>query len=227
MLHQQNFLIKQRVDVLAFVIFAFQLCAILIFSTHFLSIWIIVVGFSLMLSAFSRFAIYLREKKFEDNFCHFLDLVILEMRAGTSFRSALQRVNQSHDAFTQQKVAKILEILRFSKTPTDKTASPFLSDVIEEFVNIDQNSHNSLSRLNQLRGRLKTVSDFRRKSGQALAQIRAQGLVMLALYFATFAFLKVFVPEFEHGLELLLSVLLLLIGTSTLFLYGRRYKWKV
>src|SRR5690606_19255086 len=123
-------------------------------------------------------------------------------------------------------IVKVVEMIRFSM-PSRENKDPFISMIVEEFRKIDANSHNSLQRLLSFRHKLRTESDYRRRSGQVVLQIRVQAGILVALYFATAVFVFLQTPASNLGMEILLSFFLFFVGTAIVFLYGRSYKWKV
>lgn len=197
--------------------------------SYFLS-WSVSVMFAVLPRIWFYFFTRKREQEFKDNFCHYLDDIVVEMRTGHSFRQSLQRSHERWPAFVHHKFSKILDLLRFSTDSLIDSAlskDKFLKSIIEEFKTIDSHSHNSLARLISLRERLRTESDYRRRSGHVTLQIRTQALILTVLYIATFVFVMCTNNYKDIIKELLLSSLLFGMGLCVIFLYGRRYKWKV
>lgn len=169
--------------------------------------------------------IHFRESRFKDNFCHQLDLMMLEMRSGKSFRLSLQAVAQRQEMFIRHKLMTLHEGITFS--PTAEIKDKFLAEIFKEFAIIDKNPHNGLNRLQTLRYRFRIMSDYRRKSGQACIQARVQGFVLFGLYFATLIFMSKNFSIRQNKDLLALSLLLFTIGTIMILTIGGRFRWKI
>lgn len=168
-----------------------------------------------------------REKNFESEFLPILSSIILKMKAGTSFREALLATSDESDPFMRTKLQQIREAVVFSQQLTAKDSTPFLNLVINELDLVDKASHSAIQRLCNFRRKLDVESDFRRKSGQILLQLRMQSYILAGLYFA----LVIFVTtrfDFKSNFELMaLSFLLFVIGFVWVQRSGRKIRWKV
>jgi Flp pilus assembly protein TadB len=165
-----------------------------------------------------------REKKFVDNFCHFIDLVLLEMHVGRSFRSSLELIAHQQEAFIQQKILTLLEALDFSVKRALQDG--FLQLLLEEFRQIDRQPHNGIRRLQSLRHRFRLQSEFRRKSEQASLQARSQSLILAFLYIGSAIFMWRNYALAQHLTLLLLSATLFAGGTFWISFFSGRFKWK-
>lgn len=221
----QRFITKKLAIKLLFMIAIIQIFVIYIIPNSIFGILEAIFVPILIVRAHFWLLVRYRERKFVDNFCHLLDLIVLEMRSGQSFRVSLLNVGQRQEPFIQQKLLILGESLRFS-TKRD-LGSRFLNSIREEFLQIDANPHNSMGRLNTLRFKFRTLSDFRHKSGQAMQQSRAQAIVLIGLYFATLVFVWRNFRIWESPTLLLLSGILFLFGTAYMFFFVGRMKWKI
>jgi hypothetical protein len=104
---------------------------------------------------------------------------------------------------------------------------PFMRELIEEFRLIDQQPHASLRRLTVLREKIRVEDDFRRRSGQVLARLRAQSLVMCVLYACVFAFMCWHFGFRDNARALSFSAMFFLCGSAWMWAGGRRLTWKV
>ena len=127
-----------------------------------------------------------RSAQFKERFIETLTLIILKMKSGKAFQlSMIETVNES-DPRDRMKLGEIASVVAFSQQKVEVTSDPFIREVILELVKVDRTPHSAIQRLSVFRDRLDLESDFRHKSGQALAQVRAQSLVMSGLYIAVF-----------------------------------------
>ncbi len=223
---RERFLPRERQILIVFCISTVQFLISSHISNSYFGMWSLALFPILAAKITFTVLTFIREKRFKDTFSQFLDDIIIEMRAGQSFRSSLSKANEKTEPFVQQKIRKVIEMIRFS-IPINETQEPFIGSILEEFRRIDENSHNSLQRLLSFRHKLRVESDYRRRSGQAVLQIRAQAGVLIVLYFATALFVFTQLSIDKIGIEILLSFLLFFIGTAIVFMYGRGYKWKV
>jgi Flp pilus assembly protein TadB len=172
-----------------------------------------------------RAQIFLREKRFKDDFCHFLDQILLEMHIGKSFRASIEAVALQQDAFLRQKILTLLEALNFSVKRS--LHDSFFQPILEEFKQIDSKPHNNIKRLQALRYRFRLQADFRRKSNQASLQAKAQSLVLIFLYIGTSIFVWRNFSLSQNLALFLSSTVLFLLGTIWIFLFSGRFRWKI
>lgn len=171
---------------------------------------------------------YQRERRFQSGFERFVDESILLMNSGQPFRFAwLKAMRRQSDDFVRDKLEQIYRIVVFSQHSEGSFGSTFGDFVVEYLKRVDKESHLAVERLKALRYRLKIESEFRRKSGQVLLQIRMQAVILLFLY----VFCLVFTLYQFDGRELIwllgTSMSLFFTGLITILVMGRRIKWKV
>ena len=150
--------------------------------------------------------------------------IILEMRAGRSFRLAIAKVSTQLQDDTMRERLKIWLSSPQIEIGCGSEASwwPILA---QELSRIDRQSHQALACLQQWRGRLKLESDFRRRFGQVAVQVRLQAAVVAVLYFAIFL-VSLFRGTWKHDRTLILvSLMLFVVGLGLIFRLGRRVKW--
>lgn len=150
----------------------------------------------------------------------FLNQLIIRMRSGESFRASALHLIEENMRWNKWSAAVAFQ-------PQNKFDSVWPEEhlIYQEFINIHKQPHQALSRLLALREQLNKLSDFRRRSGQVLLQVRMQAVVLLFMQIA----LSIFVIwkwglKNQVGLLILASVLHLL-GILTLTLMGRKVKW--
>ena len=143
------------------------------------------------------------------------------------FRSAFSEVINESPAATQKILIDIRDVVVFSQQNNHETLSDFTKTIVVEFVQSDRAPHSALKRLVNFRDRLKVQTDFRRKSGQVMQQIRIQSLILSGVYFALFIFVvQKFGFESNHQM-ILSSILLFLTGIGFIFYKGNKIKWKI
>lgn len=136
----------------------------------------------------------------------FLDAMILEMRAGRSFRAALSELS------SVARGSEFALCLREAR-------------VVAEIAQIERVSHQALERLLLWRRRIRLESDFRRRFGQVSAQVRAQGLVIALLFAAIFIFNLRRGAWLHDSTAMMTSVALFGLGLVLIFRLGGRVKW--
>jgi hypothetical protein len=170
---------------------------------------------------------HMRRKKFEERFEEILNMIILKMKSQKSFRISFSEVIHESSTATQRILIDIRDVVVFSQQNKSIILSAFTQKIIMEFVLADQAPHAALKRLIQFRERLKIQTDFRRKSGQVLQQIRSQSFILTALYIVLFIFvLKRFGFEANQRI-IFLSLSLFIIGLGVIFYGGHKIKWKI
>ncbi len=166
-----------------------------------------------------------REKKFREEVEGFLDRTIFNLLAGNSFRSSCLASASSGDAFSQQEILKILNLVFFKPLVASPPLNSFARFVQNEVSSIDSHPHSALTRLRGLRRNLQLESEFRQKSEQIRGRIWIQAVFMLGLYLAVL----IFVLQQKEPADLwslLLSVSFFAIGFTWTLLDGRKMKWK-
>jgi hypothetical protein len=167
-----------------------------------------------------------RRKKAGDDFCHFLDELIVEMKSGAGFRASLREVSKRQSAFLHYHLC-LLQHCIVSGRFESSSAPKGLQDGFYELFSCDKQTHNSVNRLTSLRHKVRIMSDFRRKSGQATLQIRSQSIVMFGLYLATVAFMSQQLGIVQIANEIAISGAMFLAGTVWMIKLGRGHKWKI
>lgn len=162
--------------------------------------------------------------QFRQKLIQFVDELILLMMTGKSFRDSFLQITTESQTFFSMKMRELILTNNFP----GQTRTAINSDLqtVAEFVHsIDKNPHKALDKLRAFRRQLHWSILFKKKSRQATVQIRAQATILSALYGG----LLFFVFN-EHGMKvnsvIFPSLFLYFSGLITLFLIGRRQKWK-
>lgn len=168
-----------------------------------------------------------RVRAFRDRIRESLSVMLLKMKTGKSFRTALSEVIVESEPSFAVRLSEISNVVVFSQQTSMGSRDPMLSEIIHEFTFIDRHPHMAVRRLVVLRDKIRMEDDFRRKSGQVLARIRAQSFVMTGIYLAVLVFMVLKFGAMANLKVIGLSVCLFSLGAIWIGLGGRRIKWKV
>ncbi len=222
----QNILTKKQMTnfgttyVVAIIIFSF-------FITHIIVLWVLAFSPHLLFSLFIAILKKYRRKKFEERFEEILSLIILKMKSGKAFRNSFSDVISESPRTIQRILIDIRDVVVFSQQNNPERISHFVQSIIGEFVEADLVPHAALKRLMSFRSRLRIQSDFRRKSGQVMQQIRIQSLILSGIYFALLVFVIGRFGFIENRRMIIISFLLFGTGLSLIFYKGSKIKWKI
>lgn len=167
---------------------------------------------------------FILRHQFQQNLVNFIDEVILLMMTGKSFRDSFLHLTTNSQHFFHVKLRELFAVGNF-QTQFANSKHKELIQIAELVQSIEKNPHKSIDKLRAFRRQLHWAISFKRKSKLATTQIRAQAMILSFLYLALFVFVahsqgsqmnSVFLP----------SLILFLLGLISLFLLGRRQKWK-
>jgi hypothetical protein len=165
----------------------------------------------------------------QSQFPEFITRLILSMKTGMSFRSAVDRELQNPKELWQKWLRSMIDARVFLQKSgaVNSTMDPtWWRDWLEELQTVHQNPHHALARLESLRRKLRVLSGFRRKSGQAMLQARIQLLVMTVLYFALLIVTMMQFQILRHQRCLILSLCLFFAGQLLFWRLARKSTWK-
>ena len=181
--------------------------------------------------AFAAFALSLRVSRrshaLRRECASLLTIVLLKMKSGRSFRHSLTEAIDESDSRVRAKFTEIAAVVAFSQQRSGMRIDPHVSEFVDELVLIDRQPHLAVRRLETYRDKIEIEEEFRRRSGQVLARIRAQSSVMTGLYLAVSAFM---IARFGLGANArLFAIATVSFGIGALWLWfgGRKMKWKV
>lgn len=176
-----------------------------------------------------------RQMRIERELPKWLGNLIMRMRMGHSLQVALEEEllkNQSSTRFHMLTIARVVSFspqneLNASARLSLMSLPPKIRSIADEFRRIHLLPNRQIDELERWRDRILAADSFRRKSNQAMAQARAQALVLGAIYvalvlFATFAFGWGTVRG-----SMQLSTPLFLAGALWLWKGAGRVKWTV
>lgn len=200
----------------------------------YLSLWVAVFSPHLVIAIGLFSLVKRRSAKFRIALVESLSLVSLKMKTGRSFRQALTEVISECDPKMRSKFSEIGSAVVFSQQnmPADASIRSFKKDLfvanfVSELVLVDREPHAAIRRLAVFREKIRIEDDFRRKSGQVLARIRAQSVVMTALYVALGSFMAWKFGWHSYLRLYASSVVCFFMGFTWMWLGGRSHKWKV
>lgn len=156
-----------------------------------------------------------------------LSLILLKMKAGKSFRLAFSEVIGESESSLRVKLSEIFSVVAFSQQQARFSDDSFIREVIIELKKVDQNPHSAIRMLTVFRDKLRFEDEFRHKSGQVLARIRIQSLVMVGLYLAVATFMVIKFGWRSNAQTIVSSAFLFLLGSVWIWVGGRNLKWKV
>ncbi|MEZ4873730.1 MAG: hypothetical protein R2827_16110 [Bdellovibrionales bacterium] len=167
------------------------------------------------------------KSQFAEKLLLFLDSLLLKMRVGAGFRSAMSvLLHEKSDLFSIT-LKKIMDYVVFSQQDSSKLPHFIPAELVTEFIFADKAPHLAFSRIENYRNRLKSVENFRRKSHQVTINIRYQMLVLSGL----FVFLMWFsIQKFGYLANsriFMSSALLYLIGIGVSHRIYKGWKWKI
>lgn len=185
--------------------------------------------FAIMFCVFMTFvALFLVQRRqidaLESSFPLFLDRWIMNLKMGMSPTAAKDRALRDESDTSQ----RILNALFHSEHLQSSQTDVFLSsEVIEELKSITQVAHQTVTRLEALRQRVRARSDFRRKSGQSLLQARIQSLTMAVLLIAIQILMTHRFGWNRVGDLVLVSFILAVVGAFVMHRLASKKGWKI
>lgn len=168
----------------------------------------------------------IRNRRLQDQLPFFVQNIVLNMKMGSSFRAAMQSAVEMQTTPQAQKwFATIFENVVFTQQNNPHFLPQLAFKVVRELKSVDQESYQAVSRLENLLLYLRSLSEFRRRSGKALLQVRAQALIIVCLYFAVVLFMTNFIGFDAVFSFLPISAGLMFTGLALVLFFGRRMRW--
>lgn len=154
-----------------------------------------------------------------------LDSAIVKMKTGLSFRESIKSSMHQFESVHSRIIEEFLVSIQMKQNNFSKY-HPHIELSLNELAQIDLLAHKQSDRLKALRRKYKIRQSFKKKSGVALSQIRAQSLILSILYIGLLLFF-LFTQSWKAYLEqILLSLFLFSIGSLWILRAGKRYQWK-
>lgn len=192
--------------------------------SEFLSAFLIIVH-HILISHLNDFYEWMKLRKAELARLSAITRLIVQMQMGDSLRTSLNQLSESErDPFWKRQWSKLSTSVAFS--PQDSVfRNPILRTFCRDLCQCDRSSFQQLNQLREIRQIYKKESDFRRRSGQVMLQLRLQAMILFGLHLAVTAFMIHQFGWSSHKLIFLFSFLLMSMGLLALVLMGRRKKW--
>jgi hypothetical protein len=155
----------------------------------------------------------------------FLDLILLQMKAGVSFRKAVQAAVEGEKSWF---VNFLMCLSRAAESGGQvETESKWFNFWSRELLQIDKSRNRLIEQLEVVRNYTKQEIHFRRKIKTATAGPRAQFCVMVGLFIVLNILAIKQLSRIHLELLLPISWALFCIGTALNFFILRSFKWKV
>ena len=167
------------------------------------------------------------EQKMRTYFSHILNILVLKMKAGHSFLSALKSTSRECDPLIQKKMSNILSLLEYSNEKQIRALKGFDLEIVLRLQEIMQSSSHRLRQICQLRNELNMRNEFVNKSRQAAFQTRLQSFLLIGIYAFTAIFMAKVYGFDAIKLWLGFSLPLLIIGTYLLLNIPKQFKWRI
>lgn len=192
-----------------------------------LSLWIAVFS-PILVIAIALFALVRRRSRhLRCRLTEVLGVISLKMKTGRSFRQSLSEVINESEPRLRAKLSEIASVVVFSQQSATLSGDPFVSVYVNELILIDRQPHAAAKRLAVYREKIRIEDDFRRRSGQVLARIHAQSLVMAGLYIALAVFIAWKFGFSANRRMFMLSAALFALGSFWMLKGGRKLRWMV
>ena len=167
---------------------------------------------------------YLDQKKFQATYLQVIDLTVLRMQMGQSFRAALSKAIQDRGAvFIPKLIATYEKMIHLSEQDRKNTDEILLTALSE----IDKTTNGALRKLEFYRSSLRFVEKIRQKSGQVTAQLRMQSILISLIYLFIFAMVWANWRAYLSIPLIFVSLALFLLGLVLVWTIGRRVKWSI
>lgn len=176
-----------------------------------------------------------RQARVENDLPKWLGNLIMRMRMGRSLEASLEEELSKNHSSTRFHMLAIARVVSFSpqndSIPSSRDSlvslPPKIRSIAEELRRINLLPSRQIEELERWRSRIRDSETFRRKSNQAMAQTRAQALVLGLIYVALAGFaVAAFGWATVRG-SMRVSVPLFITGVFWIWRGGGRVKWTV
>lgn len=208
--------------------FLILLNCIISFFLFWMPTWI----FSIYLIIQITFLFYLEKifnlilkQKLEQQLLSFIDEVILLMTTGRSFRESFLYFHNKENSFFSKKIFEIYQSSLHDNNIQNWRNEPKFLALWQLFKYLEQNPHKVIDKLRSFRRQLFWEQNFRQKTARATAQVKAQAAILSLLYIGLLCFITT--SSAQHIAHwIYLSLGLFCTGLLSLYILGRRKKWK-
>jgi hypothetical protein len=167
-----------------------------------------------------------RRQEFLKNRIFAVDVILLAVQSGKSFRQALldvKNTEMNYGYYIHEMVCLVLLREDFVFKATDPLALRFY----RELKIFEGMSHKIAERIKSFRGILKIEEQFRQKSRTATLQARAQSIIVGILYLLAWIFNVMNYGTSLDSKMLDSSMLLFVLGTVWIWKMGKTHRWTV
>jgi hypothetical protein len=166
------------------------------------------------------------EKQINKHTLRIIDQLVLGVQSGQSLRSSLHALTAGESSLLRFSLQNLLHAIAVENS-SEGLQSRQLKNLFDELSRIERSQSKCAEQLKAFRRHIKTLEDFRRRSGQVSLQIRMQALVSAALFAGLLLFMVTQFGFSSYRGLILTSSTLFLIGLVTVFVIGKRAKWNI
>ena len=198
-----------------------------IFQGHLLVLWVLQFVIFLSPWCLATFVQGYREKIIQEQMIPILDSLIISMRSGNSLRSAIERYTENSKPAVQMVLKEFIISLQYKKNREMMANSGKIRLFFDELQGIDELAHKQVERLRSFKRRLMTERNFRRKSSQALMQVKAQAWIMTGMYLFLLMYICYEFGFSKNATLIFFASIIFITGLFLVLRMGRRYEWKL
>lgn len=206
------------------VLAALMITFFIILAPHPSLLWFFIGTFLILLRLLPNFFSRYQEKLIHAHTLRLLDHLILNVQSGQSLRASLMLLSRQEPSLLRiswQNLAHALAVENSSSSLKSAT----LKSLFDELSRIEKSQAKCAEQLRSFRRNLKTLEDFRRRSGQVSLQIRMQAAISTLLFVGLLLFMITQFGFYQHQSLILAAGSLFFIGVVTVFVIGRRLQW--
>lgn len=189
-----------------------------------LKLWLLFGMISILVKCLPQCFSYYQEFLIQKHLLRFLDQLVLGVQSGQSLRTSLQSLSAGESSLLRIPLQNFVHALTFENS-ANGLRSNTLRSLFGEMNRIEKSQSKCADQLRAMRKQIKTMKDFRRRSGQVTMQIRMQAAVSAVLYLALLFFMITQFGFYPNRRIILASAILFGAGLVTVFVIGRRNRW--
>ena len=187
-------------------------------------LWVFFGIIFLFIKALPRLFLKYLESQIQKHTLRVLDHLVLEVQSGNSLRASLASLAAQESSLLRVSWHNLFHAIAYNSAIED-LGSETLKRIFEDLFRIERSQSKCAEQLRALRKRVKTIENFRRKSGLVTMQIRMQAAISALLYLGLLIFMITQFGFFSNRGVILVSGSLFLSGLVTVFVIGRRFSW--
>jgi Flp pilus assembly protein TadB len=174
-----------------------------------------------------------RDRAVENSLDDVLSRLMMRMKQGRSLGVALEMIAAETSPSIRPRWIEIARSVSFSPQENESATSKVelksvrLIEIVREFRRIDLLTRSQLVEIERWRHRVRTERIFRRRSVQAMGQVRAQSIILTAIYVLLSIFSVVAFGWNAVFGSLQLSLPMFLCGLFLIWRSGRSVKWTI